>query len=268
MGTVGIFSHDGIADGAVGHLFGEAVPGAKVFPFSTERDNHDRRGLLCHLVVETDFGQFEVTCPQLVESRGIDIAGNIIVEETKLEGKDTTVPQGSVMYQSLGILYLGLLHKTGHGEVSSPLPGRVGHDIAKLRRGPRGTYAHEHEVGHTLLGGLRHLCDDIEIATLGIGVDGHHHNHFVATALLLLQEMGYGQGNGRKSAAAFGLGNDIDMSTELRGDGIFLRHAGCDGNGGIETRGLDLPHHTLQHRLAGAVGGFQQFKELLGAGVV
>ena len=268
MGTVGAFAHDGIADGAVGHFLGEAVPGSEVFPISVERYDTHRRGFLHHLEIETDFGQFEITQPHLVEGVGLDITGNVIVEKTQFEGKDAPIPKSPFAYQLLGILNLGLFDETDYRINVGIGMCHVGNDITECRRRSLRADSHQHHIGDTPFGGRGHLRDDGKITFIGIGVDGHHHDNLVATALLVFEQMGRRQSYRGEGVATFGLGNHVDSITELGSYGIFLRHAGSDRDGGVEPRLLDLPHDALQHRLPRTVGSFEQFEELFGAGVV
>lgn len=96
---------------------------------------------------------------------------------------------------------------------------------------------------------------------------GHHHDGFVGRGALAA-EICAGQHDGGERVAAARLGDDADGVAELVVDQFLLRGTGGDDDVVGQAGLADLAHHALDHRFLGAVGGGEEFQELLGADVV
>lgn len=275
-------SKDCIADGVLTEFVGEGVPCAEVFPLTGERDYGNRLCLFCYFVVEGDLWELAVAGTGVVEAGGCDVLAYDVHHVPEAEGKDASVPEGSLLKEVLGygcgwfFGEAGYRQAVGNFVPSTLLRVNFRHYVSVFFAWVGGGDAHEDEVCHVLLHTLYHAGDGLKVSYLGVGVAGHDDYYFVVRAVLFQREVAGCQGDGREGVSTFRFSDYRDLVAQLVGDDVEL--AGIGGEGDVVSKvGLTgLPYYSLHHAFHGSamfttslsVFSFEERKELFASGVI
>ena len=247
------------------HCLGQGIPCAQILPLTSKPHHLNMSFLLHHGIIKADFLQAGISGKQIMIIRKIHQLMSLVQQIPQLKGKNTAIPQSSLLDILPGRCLIRLFLEGAH---LADFTAICRNNIAVFFTWISRLNAHQHQVRLILIHLLAKPAQSRKILILHQRVNRTDHHRLVNINMLNISQIGCRQGNSRKGIPAARLHRNPHLLPQLiedrrnLGPGSGYRHIR------LRQHGLNLPVHLLHHRLILSRFSFKNLDKLLGADIV